>query len=442
MTAVNLNAAGNIRSLVQSVAGTNSSSKIESAKGGFEQVMKEKAGEKSASAKTSPEEAVKQPTRTQLKDSDSSKARALSKSKKQPETNKKSDAPETADEMLAGAAEVLNITPEELKEALEAIGLKIEDLTDRNNVAQLILSLNGSTDVSDMLVDNGMLETFNELNDFIAETLSEAGMSASEFKDLIAADREAALAAGTVRAAETEPEEELKVRTADDEEEFAPVVQEASKEPEITIETEGAGNENGSSLTEKSDRDGSVKSSGKDQANVSLAENFVRNLEMAVESTQEVDGNIPDVREIVYQVVERIRVSISPENTSMEMHLNPENLGRVSINITSKAGVMTATINTENRQAREAIESQLQILKENIEAKGIRVEAVEVRISDFNFADSRNSESSTDNQNEERSGNRRRTGGISAVETDEVTEARRIAQEVLSDTGSTVSYTA
>ena len=442
MTAVNLNAAGNIRSLVQSVAGTNASSRNESAKGGFEQVMKEKAGEKSASAKTSPEEAVKQPTRTQLKDSDSSKARALSKSKKQPETNKKSDAPEIADEMLAGAAEVLNITPEELKEALEAIGLKIEDLTDRNNVAQLILSLNGSADISDMLVDNGMLETFNELNDFIAETLSEAGMSASEFKDLIAADREAALAAGTVRAAETEPEEELKVRTADDEEEFAPVVQEASKEPEITIETEGAGNENGSSLAEKSDSDGSVKSSGKDQANVSLAENFVRNLEMAVESTQEVDGNIPDVREIVYQVVERIRVSISPENTSMEMHLNPENLGRVSINITSKAGVMTATINTENRQAREAIESQLQILKENIEAKGIRVEAVEVRISDFNFADSRNSESSTDNQNEERSGSRRRTGGISAVETDEVTEARRIAQEVLSDTGSTVSYTA
>ena len=441
MTAVNLNATGNIRSLVQSVAGANASSRTESAKGGFDQVMKDKAEEKSGSAKTSPEEAVKQPPRTQLKDGDSSKARALSKSKKQPETSKKADAPETADEMLAGAAEVLNITPEELKAALEAIGLNIEDLTDRNNVAQLILSLNGSSDISDMLVDNGMLETFNELNDFIAETLSEAGMSANEFKDLIAADREAAVVSETVQTADTEPEEELKVK-ADDEESFAPVAQETSKEPEITIETESTGNENGSALAEKTDRDTSVKSSGRDQTNVSLAENFVRNLEMAVESTQEVDGNIPDVREIVYQVVERIRVSISPENTSMEMHLNPENLGRVSINITSKAGVMTATINTENRQAREAIESQLQILKENIEAKGIRVEAVEVRISDFNFADSKNSESSTENQNGERSGNRRRTGGIGAVETDEITEAQRIAQEVLSDTGSTVSYTA
>ena len=394
------------------------------------------------SEKLKVEENVKQPAqRTEVKRDGMVKTESLDKKKETKAPKKDSDIQEISEEILVGAAQVLNITPEELKAALETIGLNIEDLTDRNNVAQLILSLNGSTDISDMLVDNGMLETFNELNDFIAETLSEAGISANEFKDLIMADREAVIASGNVQAADTEPEEEPKVK-AGDEEAFAPVVQEASKEPEITIESESTGNENGSALAEKTDKDTSVKSSGKDQTNVSLAEHFVRNLEMAVENTQEVDGNIPDVREIVYQVVERIRVSISPENTSMEMHLNPENLGRVSINITSKAGVMTATINTENRQAREAIESQLQILKENIEAKGIRVEAVEVRISDFNFADSKNSESSTENQNEERSGNRRRTGGIDAVEADEITEAQRIAQEVLSDTGSTVSYMA
>ena len=51
----------------------------------------------------------------------------------------------------------------------------------------------------------------------------------------------------------------------------------------------------------------------------------------------------------------------------LEMSLNPESLGKVNLNITSKDGVMTAQITTQNEVSKEALESQLQILKDNIE---------------------------------------------------------------------------
>ena len=441
MTAVYLNAAGGIGQIIQSAQGVNSTERSDQKKTDFGKLMMDRSGNRTESTKLKTEDAIKQPTRTELKSADSSKARNITQKKQDtPQVNKKGKADETAEELLAGAAEVLNVTPEELKAAMDSLNLKIGDLTDRNNVAQLILLLNGSEDISDMLIDNGMLEAFNELNDYIAETLEEAGLTAEEFKELLnnAGQDVSKTAEGLSGAADEDLNDQAKGNEIGDDGLYAGSLQKLEEGPEISIVNQETESETGSGTTEKGEHDSTLR----ETANVNLAENFVRNLEMAADQIQETDGNVYDVREIVYQVVDKIRVSISPDNTSMEMQLNPENLGRVSINITSKSGVMTAQINTENRQAREAIESQLQILKENIEAKGIKVEAVEVRVSDFNLADSRNSESSSRDQNGEASGNSRRTGNRGTVDSGEITEEERIAREVLADTGSTVSYRA
>ena len=75
--------------------------------------------------------------------------------------------------------------------------------------------------------------------------------------------------------------------------------------------------------------------------------------------------------------------------------------------------------------------------------KSIKVEAVEVRISDFNMAD--NTETGNNQQSaegRESRGSRRNTGNISISTDEDITEAERVAQEVLADTGSTVSYRA
>ena len=180
-----------------------------------------------------------------------------------------------------------------------------------------------------------------------------------------------------------------------------------------------------------------VRNDFKEGQAATAVENFIQHLEITEEGSE--TESATNFREIVFQVVEKIKVALNTDSTSLEMRLNPENLGRVSINITSKAGVMTAQINTENRQAKEAIESSLQILKENIEAKGIKVEAVEVRISDFNMADSRNSESQAESERSEGSKNSKRNSGLFANSTDEADET---VEETILNPESTVSFRA
>ena len=438
MTAVNLNALGDLSQVKQPVQlqGTKAASTKEE----FASVMKSKVVNANGAQGLKVEENIKQPgKRTEIKNDSVAKRDSLSKRDIR-ETKKTLEETKAPDEILAGAAQVLNITPEELKQALDTLGLELGELTDRNNVAQLILMLNGSEDISDMLIDNGMLETFNELNDFMTETLEASGMSAEEFKNALEVFGKNNGNEMTGVKPELSERVEAEKPIDGDGEVSNEAAAAGQTEEAITFEVTRSGEENSTGFSDRSSKD-----TEQDVHTVTGAvEGFVRNLEMTVEQTGEVvEEQQVSIRDIVYQVVQRIRVNISPENTSLEMRLNPENLGRVSINITSNNGVMTARIDTENQKAREAIESQLQILKENIEAKGIKVEAVEVRISDFNMAN--NTETGNNEQSangEENRGSRRNRPIFEQGTEEEISEATRLAQEVLADTGSTVSYRA
>ena len=91
------------------------------------------------------------------------------------------------------------------------------------------------------------------------------------------------------------------------------------------------------------------------------------------------------MREIVNQIIDKIKVNINKDSTTMKLNLNPEHLGKVELAVTSKAGVMTAEFVVENKTAKEAIEKGLPALIEKFEEQGLKVEAVEVNISDYDF---------------------------------------------------------
>jgi flagellar hook-length control protein FliK len=69
----------------------------------------------------------------------------------------------------------------------------------------------------------------------------------------------------------------------------------------------------------------------------------------------------------------------------MELQLNPENLGKVNLSIQSKNGVLTAQFVVQNEISKEAIESQMHILRESLNEQGIKVEAIEVTVSNYTF---------------------------------------------------------
>ena len=105
-----------------------------------------------------------------------------------------------------------------------------------------------------------------------------------------------------------------------------------------------------------------------------------------------------------------------------------------------KNGVMTAQIHAETEMAKQAIESQLQRLKDSFQERSIQVEAVEVSVSTSDFQNEQERQDRAKNQQGTRSGrNRIRTDefGMPVEEKEEQTSA-----EVLEAQGASVEFSA
>lgn len=74
--------------------------------------------------------------------------------------------------------------------------------------------------------------------------------------------------------------------------------------------------------------------------------------------------------EVVRQVVDAVKVIQKESLQSIEVQLNPENLGKLHITVSARNGVLTAEIATQNEQVKRAVESQMSMLKENLESQG------------------------------------------------------------------------
>jgi flagellar hook-length control protein FliK len=152
--------------------------------------------------------------------------------------------------------------------------------------------------------------------------------------------------------------------------------------------------------------------------------------------------HLSEIREIANQVLEQIKLVIKPSQTSMEFMLNPEHLGKVALNITSKEGLITATFTTQNQVAKEALESQLQIFKENLNNQGLKVDAIEVNVSNFNFEGSTQMDQSNGNQQEAAKG-KKTTLRMDTEDADFLEEALAgLVQDDSADYGNNVDYIA
>ncbi len=143
---------------------------------------------------------------------------------------------------------------------------------------------------------------------------------------------------------------------------------------------------------------------------------------------------------IVEQVVNHVRIRVLPQTTSMELQLNPESLGRVNLNVTSQNGMATATLTVQNQVAKEALESQITVLRENLESQGLKVDAVEVNVSEFGFKHPEDSDQGRYPQKKQSQGQNKRFRFDSVEEVDERESA--VTAEERQDGNSVVDYTA
>jgi flagellar hook-length control protein FliK len=85
-------------------------------------------------------------------------------------------------------------------------------------------------------------------------------------------------------------------------------------------------------------------------------------------------------RDIINQVVEKVKVILTPEKSEIAMELKPDSLGRVSLKVSTENGLVMARFVAENQQVKQVLEANMQILKDSLESQGINVQGFSVSV--------------------------------------------------------------
>lgn len=165
---------------------------------------------------------------------------------------------------------------------------------------------------------------------------------------------------------------------------------------------------------------------------------FVETIKDRVQVTQQ-------MQEIFEQVVEQVKVTVTADTSEMEVQLNPENLGKVNLSVVAKEGHIAAQFVTENEVARQALESQIQQLRETLSEQGLKVDKVEVSVSDFSFQNENqaNAEEQKQQQREEHAKQVHRNLNLASLsDLSDMTEAEELAVKIMQSNGNQIDYTA
>lgn len=350
--------------------------------------------------------------------------------------------------------DITGLDDEALAEIMAALGMSFTDLLDMGNLKQFVMFINNTSDITDLLMDESMMSQLNNLADVIADIDIEAltGMTEGEFAKLLQDIADGSLAdngsnAGTLQEAGTGQaadktvtvefvnEEDAQVTVnQEDTAQYAATGKEAANSKETAVQdgsqqedtklaagreqagTDNAGNAENFKQGTGSQAGGAMAESAQPEARVAHEENFnhqagfIQNLAQAAADVQ--DGAMPQqanmqtMINIVNQVVEQIKVTMGKEMTNMQLQLNPESLGKVLVSVTSNHGVMTANFTVQSEEAKEALQSQMFALREALESRSLKVDAVEVEVSDFTFSQSSQADSQNQKEFEKGSGRR------------------------------------
>lgn len=397
---------------------------------------------------------------------------------------------EFAKEVQQEVKELLGVDDAQLEAAMKELGLTYQDLMDPVNLANLVMNLTGEEDQLGLLMNADFQELMQNVEVLSKNLLQELGMTPQEVAEVFAQ-----LEQNAAQITEEVPQQMqevtdtqadvLKVQQTDD-------VQITEQKSQVTGLTE-----TNAAATESVESDGNVQNveetvsqevrvendqtasqqegqqeeapensmTTEDDASL-LQQNdtteksiftehtfqqtvqTIRTDNITAAPTTAVPQNVVfNTLDVIRQVSEFTRVMYQGDTTSMEMQLNPENLGKIYVQVTAKEGVVTAHLAVQNEIVKEALENQTIQLRENMNQQGIKVEAVEVTIASHEFE--RNLEqnqqgSAQDEQREQASKSPRRN--ISMNQLDELSglmsEEEMLVAKIMRDNGNSVDFTA
>lgn len=336
------------------------------------------------------------------------------------------------DQIFNAIMEELQISSEELTQMMTELGLGLTDLSDPQAIMQLLLKESGATDPTALLLNEDLENTFQSMlrtvNDIqnnlmpdlshekIKEIIEQIRTNANE--EMIGTDMNGIKDLQTLNELEKDLEETY-------------IQTESGKFHELNDSQEiGEPSHNNITVMDKGNtkdadgfEDGFNESDGFETFLDNLSANFTEsNVEFGGETIR-----VHELREIAQQIVQQVKVMAKPGETTMELQLYPEHLGKVNLTLSSKDGILSAHFIVQNELAKEAVEGQLITLKETLAEQGIRVETIEVTVAGYTFDQGKSQEGNDHSMEREKS-----TGPKITLE-----EAMAMSEEPIEDDNTT-----
>jgi len=366
-------------------------------------------------------------------------------------------------------AEELHISKEELEAAMETLGLTFLDLLDKGNLANLVAKLTGSENINQLLCNEAFTNVLQQVSELGNELLAEVQMTPEELTELWNALEQQAtetLAVDTVTetvdtvdaenavADEVNPLQNMKSEVAEventeatEEDVKVEVIRvDAPEEQQQASEEELSDKEQG--FAEKETRQNVPAHGAQVHENVAVnqtqAPTFTEQLGN-VETVQTLPPHVT-VADIMEQFAEHVRISVATDTTKMEMQLNPENLGKLYVEVIENEGSITAKIQTQNAVVKEALEMQIADLKVNLNQAGVKVDSVEVTIASHEFERNLEQDANSKKQQEDAEPKTTRHRNINLNGLDELsglmTEEETLVAKMMAEQGNSVDFTA
>lgn len=385
--------------------------------------------------------------------------------------------------------EKLDVSEEELVQAMEELGITILDLADPTKVTQLVMELTGSQDGSELLLNPDFQTLMSEVTELLGQLAEGLNLTPEEMQQLseqlselqqnmtMEEVTEQPQPENVSVNAEVQPETEVQNNVALTETKETEVqsgskaeetvvsdtarqVEEAEEADAQTLvkQTEDVAEEQSGEETKKDTSNQQktelpettaksqtgTKGSFQEQVSFQTTTQTINNGQ-TVEVVQTVTQTQIDVESILRQISQMTRISVTQAQSSIEMQLNPENLGKVYLQVISKEGAITAQIAAQNEAVKEVIESQIAVLKENMNQQGMKVEAIEVTVASHEFE--RNLEENQDNpakEQQETEKSSRRSINLNQLDELEglMSEEEALVAKIMQENGNSVNLTA
>lgn len=386
-------------------------------------------------------------------------------------TETASQITEAAEALLEQVADELDVSIEEIEKVMEELGITLLGLFDENQMSNLVLEVSGAEDMIALVTDEALYQSMTTLMDAtenkIVELQDALGLSENDL-EAVMAQIEAQVASEETLDPVVQPGAELvstesKITDSENSVEMFTLQDKQSQEKDLDVtdgkKTDAQRNEKSMEMTSELDASETAvkmseeKQNQRENGNDENEGNFTNLLNQQLvqdsTSTETVEGATtvteytPEPQEIANQIMDYMRTQVKAEITQLEIQLHPASLGTININLQTREGNLTAQFTAQNELVRSVIESQIMQLQSQLEEQGIKVDAVEVAVSNHQFERNFHQEQGqgSGEQPKKRGARRIDLNALSDVPDEDMTEEEQLTADMMARNGNSVDYT-